>query len=181
MPVYEQTTNGTRYLAIRLTLTEQSLTADDIANNRSRIAWTFELYETHDYGSWYDYNDLYAHLDLNGVRIGRWLVKNDFRPSGANSKTIASGTYVCYHNDDGSKSMAFNAVYNSPNVSSNQGVATISGSLALTQINRARIYVGNGSNVPVKGDVYVGNSSNVPVKAKGVYVGSGSNLPWRAK
>ena len=72
--IYTKTTNGSAYLAIRLTLDELPLTDADIQNNQSRVQWKFELYETSDYGSWYAYNDLYAHLDLNGQRIGRWLV-----------------------------------------------------------------------------------------------------------
>jgi len=147
MAVYEQVTNGSRYLAIRLTLTELPLTETDISNNQSRIEWKFELYETSDYGSWYNYHDLYAHLDLNGVRVGRWIVDHDFSASGANSKIIAQGTYTCPHNADGSKSMAFSAVYNSPNVSSSNGTATISGNLSLTTVPRATTPTVNKSSL----------------------------------
>lgn len=135
--IYTKTTNGSAYLAIRLTLDELPLTDADIQNNQSRVQWKFELYETSDYGSWYAYNDLYAHLDLNGQRIGRWLVKWDFSPQGANSKTIAQGTFTCPHNSDGSKSMAYNAAFNSPLVSTTMGTATIAGSQVLTTIPRA--------------------------------------------
>ncbi len=42
---------------------ERPKTSQIIAvHNANIIIWTFELYETSDYGSWYDYNDLYAHL-----------------------------------------------------------------------------------------------------------------------
>lgn len=155
MPVYTQATNGNRHIAIRLTLTELALSNDDITNNRSRIEWKYEVYETIDYGSWYDYNDMYAHLDLNGVRIGRWLIKYDFSPSGANSKVIASGTYTCPHNADGSKSMAYNAVFNSPNVSSGVGTATISGNLALSTIPRATTPTLSASSVNMSNAVTI--------------------------
>lgn len=180
MPIYTQVTNGSRYLAIRLTLTPLAHTPEDIANNRTRVEYKYELYETRDYGSHYAYSDLYAHLDLDGVRVGRWMVQWDFRPAGANAKTIASGVRNIQHNEDGTKTLAFLAKFNDPNVSSGVGVATISGNLVLPPIIKERVAIGQANGVPIVGEVYIGNTSGLPIKATEVWIGDADGVPRKS-
>jgi hypothetical protein len=129
----------------KLTLTEQTINSTDISNNSSRIKWTLQLTSK----SGYSFSDMgtTSKVTLNGTSV---LNQTKRLAIGKNSTiTIASGTFTCPHNSDGSKTMSFSAsISQSSSLSWAIGSGSTSGNLTLSTIPRAASYVSfTGSSV----------------------------------
>jgi hypothetical protein len=127
--------------SLQLALTEQELTPEDIAANRSRVTYDAFIRRDNTGGTGtFNLEGCTAALDLNNSTI----IHNtnhgyDFRSSsgqGAVGATVAigSGTIDVTHDDDGSKSLPFSLSYVDDGALI--GNTSLAGSLALASIPR---------------------------------------------
>ena len=129
----------------KLTLTEQTINSTDITNNSSRVKWSLQLTSKSGY-SFSDMNTT-SKVTLNGTSV---LNQSKRLAIGlASTITIASGTFTCPHNSDGSKTMSFSAsISQSSSLAWAIGSGSTSGNLELSTIPRAASYVSfTGSSV----------------------------------
>lgn len=174
MAIFTKDLSGSARMRLELTVTEIS---QDISTNTTLVGWSLRIYETTDYGSYYLDNDRPWSVNLDGVQVASGVTNWDFRPAGANSKTIASGQRTISHDADGKKTLACSASFTGSPLS---GSGTASGSITLTQILRGRVAIGQTNGVPIVGEVYVGDENGVPRKALEVWVGDANSVPRRS-
>lgn len=167
------TMSGDSRYTLKLTVSETNV---DTENNTSDVSYTLTLSTTvsYQYGAYnYNGNDTYS-ISINGVTVASGGYKYDFREY--HSLTIKTGTVTgIQHNDNGSKTINLSAYVGMTHVSKGSGTAT--GTLTLTQINRAP-EVAVGFYIPFIDSLLINvyTNSDIPLThVRASYTANGTN------
>ena len=135
----DPTSNG---FTIKLALSEESIST---TGNESDVDWELILTS----GGW-NFSTYHVGWDVSlaGKQVSYCSRADSPQISLAknSSITIAKGTTTVPHNSDGSLDMAVSASIDMARASYTPGPMSLSGSMALTQINRGLVRIDNGSN-----------------------------------
>lgn len=121
------------------------LSAEDIANNVSRVNWELKLYSFNNYA--FSYHTLYWYIAIAGLEIEPNGYLSPATLSTNSSITIDSGTATIPHQTDGSKLAYCYAKLSTSSGSYMPGTMEVTGNLKLTDIPRTSSVSCNSFNI----------------------------------
>lgn len=196
MATFKKTMSGDSRYSVILTVTEKTVTSADIADNSTRVDYKLEAKKSSGGGYYTANTNNPIKVTLDGTVVVNTTKSYDFRPSGAKTITLASGTRTIKHNPDGSKTIECKGYFKDANNS--LGNATASGNLTLTQLHTPPVITGYSitetnsvlTNIGVSNNQFVGYLSNKRInitynldedtqyQSALVYFEGGSQIAW---
>lgn len=134
------------------------LSAEDIANNVSRVNWELNLYSFNNYA--FSYHTLYWYIAIAGLEIEPNGYLYPAELSANSSITIASGTATIPHQTDGSKLAYCYAKLSTSSGSYMPGTMEATGNLKLTDVPRTSSVSCNSFNIGDSTTIVISRASD---------------------